>query len=1021
MPSPHRRARILAHAAPAVALVALLHGCGGGEPKPEPAATLAAAPPPVTVPPVTASSASAAAVDPGPRFTQSTGTLEPRRLPAVDLPVVTSQVDGGHLYLWAKSTALPDDALLRAGTPGRLVCRLAGARHGVAVPFDGGGPSLALRLVGAAPPAESLAVTCAQSARLPVAGDDGSDVEAFGATQTYRIVATRGGDRKPARAPFFKALATWLRDRTLHDGGRADPMFEFMAARAERLADGDVSGRAPRAPAGGLRPRRGDLGELMSLYTGLTSAEEALQTDRGLLVREDPKAELKARRIPLATLTPVPLPSHPWAAMIAEKKLTPAIEPLASIAPADAIYVHFGDMRQLVRLMKDVDAWLAPAARALEMSPGEWDMAGRYERELAVERTGLAEKLGHLAVKGVAVVLGDPLLREGTDVAMLFDVGNEALLDGALAAFAANARARRPDAVTGTITLAGRPVAVLSTTDGEIRQHRLRVGNVEIIANAPEAVVRILEAIDGKRPSMARSGDYQYFRGLYPHRTGRGFAFLSDAFVGRVTGPAFKIAAARRMAAAADLKAVAGAALLHGLLEGQPAADAAALLKTGLAGKTDFVHGDGTPITYMAEAGPSSTWGRLTRRESLSAVSQRIDTVSEAEKLAYDAFRDSYQQYWRAFIDPIGVEIEPSTGPGGGGWRVDARMMPLIDASEYDELAALTGRGTIPTPTTPDGVHWRVALGPESRLRREIENNGRHFPGMESLTLSWLGDWFAVGLLDRSAVWDAVLAENDAPAVRRETRGGSSIETLARLPLYGELHLRDRLAFAAFLTALRGAVDQTTGGIVEWGDGGKHRDVPIVTLRERSGGVAGVRGLALHYAIAGQVFILGLDRDAVAARIDAALAPPAPDADSRPPTQAALQLTPGPGAFTFRALAAVGERASERAHRAALRAAELLMAAHPGLDAAGLERRGQALLGYVPVSPYGGGFVRDAEGALTHGLVGSEVRPTVPPSPMPDAPLTRFFEHLAGLESAIAVEGDGAHRGLRVGLTWRTR
>ena len=992
-------------------LALVLAACGGGEPRPEPG--------PPTAPPTVAPPSATAPVDPGPRYTQSTGTLEPTALPPEPLPVISVQVEGGHTYVWAKSLALPETALLRGPYPGRLSCHVPGKRHAFAVPFDGAGPSLAIRLTGTTPLPPEFEVHCAQAAHLPLGGEE--DLHGRSATQTYRV-STRGGDRKPVRPAFFKALGAWFRDRGGNDWGRGEPMLRFLAARADRLAEGALTARP--APAAAQRAPRGDLGEMMSLYTGLTSAEEALQTDRGLMVREDPKAAAKGRRVPLASIQAVPLPSHPWAQMIAEKGLKPAIEPLASVAPADAIYVHFGDMRHFVRLLKDVDAWLAPAARALEMSPGEWGMAERYERELAVERTGLAEKLGHLAVKGVAVVLGDPLLREGTDVALLFDVGNEALLEGALGAFAANARARRPDATTGTVTILGRPVAVLSTADGEIRQHRVRVGNVEIVANAPEAVQRILEAIDGKRPSLARTGEYQYFRGLYPHRTGRGFAFLSDAFVGRVTGPAFKIAAARRMSAAADLRAVSGAALLHGLLDGElPAgADATALIASGMAAKTDFVHEDGRPIAFTAGTGPSSSWGRSGRLESLSAVAARLETVSEAEKAAYEQFRDSYQQYWRGFIDPIGVEVEPLTGTSGQGWRVDARMLPLIDASGYNELAELTGRGTIATPTTPDGLHWRVALGPDSRLRREVESSGRHFPGLESLTLSWLGEWFSVGLLDRSAVWDAMLVDDDAPALRRSQRSEREIETFARLPAYAELQLRDRLAFAAFLTALRGAIDQTTGGIVEWGDGGKHRDVPIVTLRERrSEGGSSTGGLTLHYAIAGQVFVLGLERDTVAARIDAALADAPTGAAPAQQTQAALQLQPGPGGWLNRTLSAMGERASAPAHRAALRAAELVAAAHPALGPAELDARAVALLGYRPVSPHGGGFVRGADGTLTHERVGSALRPVVPPSPMAGAPLTVFFEHLAGLETAVAIEGEGAHRGLRIGLTWRTR
>jgi hypothetical protein len=317
-----------------------------------------------------------------------------------------------------------------------------------------------------------------------------------------------------------------------------------------------------------------------------------------------------------------------------------------------------------------------------------------------------------------------------------------------------------------------------------------------------------------------------------------------------------------------------------------------------------------------------------------------------------------------------------------------------------------------------------VALGPDSELRRDLERDGRNLPGLQSLSLSWLGEWAGVGLLDRSAVWEAALMDSDIHGLRRHPSGVQTIQALARLPLYGEIQIRDRLAFAAFLTGIRAAVDQTAAGLVRWDDGGIHREIPIVTLSERPqpGGMGLLTGggLSLHYAIAGDAFIVSLNKTALTARIDAALDAIAAPALAR--TQVALQYSPTRAdGWMNRTIAGITEAQSATAHRAASRAAELFLWAFPGLTPAERDARATAWLGFTPVSPYGGGFITDARGDVAHDRVGSEVRPTVPDSPMAGAPLSEFLTHLAGLRCGLAFEGEGNHRGMHVGLGWQTK
>src|SRR5690606_27931915 len=162
---------------------------------------------------------------------------------------------------------------------------------------------------------------------------------------------------------------------------------------------------------------------LMALYTGMTAVDEALQADRGLWFRGPQNTDTT----PLSEIESVSLPAHPWAEMIAARGGDKAVvvEPLAAAVPQDVVYLHFRALRDLVGLSSDLDGWVSPVSQALEAKPGQSFMFDRYQLQLGIERSGLAEKLGHLAANGVAIVASDPFLREGTDVSVIFDVKSE--------------------------------------------------------------------------------------------------------------------------------------------------------------------------------------------------------------------------------------------------------------------------------------------------------------------------------------------------------------------------------------------------------------------------------------------------------------------------------------------------------------------------------------------------------------------------------------------------------------------
>ncbi len=965
--------------------------------------------------PSKAAAAKSVTADPGPVFERKTGVREAVSRDPIEVRADGIARDDRAIYL---RVAMPRDisALVNGVLiSGRL--QVEGDRYGLAVPAGEGRirdrPLAFVRLVGKEAPGE-LTLRWTQPATAE--GQPGQ-------VQTLRVVELADApDEGVVRERFYEAASRWFESRSGIGAGRRDPFLTFASARLRILGGLEEK----RTQGGVTRTRRGDMGDLMALYTGLTSVEEALQSDRGLRLPPDFDT---ARKVPLAEVRALDLPGHPWDQLISDLGKEPVIEPLASYTPADMLYVHFHDLRTLVKLADELDEMVTPVTRVLEERPGPRHFVRRYERQLAVERLGLAKTLGHVAAKGVSLVSSDPFFREGTDVTLMFHVRNAGALQAALATYEKRASERRPDAKVGGYRLGEHEVRTFTTADREVFQHRLELGDVLLLSNSPRALERVVAAHAGREISLARSGDFRYFRTRYPFDPASedGFAFLSDAFVLHSVGPRVKVLQARRMVAMADLYAAGYAALLHGWLEGRAPANVAELKAAKLLTDADLRHEDGRgPIDLDLKRGASSeAWGRPAALRPL--IELDLDAVTEREAGEYNRFRETYQRYWRGFVDPVGVHIRRRDD----GVDLEAVMMPLIQSSEYNDLERLVGRARMKTAPLAEGVRLSLAIPEDSKLRAEIDQLGRMTTNSRDIGIGWLGDWVMVGVGDRSGLWDVALAVGDVPT-KDGRRAYAELEARKRVwdrfPLYVGAHVRDRLALAATLTAIKAFANSAAPGIVEWGEGGTFRDVPIVTLKEKLGEQRpGEKGIELQYAVAGDVFLASLDRGTleqqIAAALDGKVPKPAKPAEGKA-AQSILAVKPGgPRSWLSRTLLGVLERGTVAGNRAAFRAYEALALGLRGTlpkDGDALDQAALDWLGYVPEAANGGRFELKG-GAPSHTLYGTEYQPRFPEIPVEGSAVAAFVNALDELRLTLSFEGEGAHRGLRSTVRWRRR
>lgn len=768
--------------------------------------------------------------------------------------------------------------------------------------------------------------------------------------------------------------------------------------------------------------RRNSQRGTMQLYTGMASVDEALQADRGLRI---PRGKPGAATIPMGSIKGVALAAHPWNELIAEATKTgktTAIEPLAGRVPTDVLFAHFHNIGAALKLGEDLSSWLTPLAQALEQKPGDHRLGERYQTMLMLQSNLVTQKLGQLAVAGVALVADDPFLRDGAAVAVVLHardaVGRDAIV-AHLDALKAKALAVHPSAASSTYNVGNHQVRLTMAPQIPIEQHRVVIGkDLVVVANSRPLLERIIAVNDGKAPALSGSGDFRYMRTIYPYDTQAedGFVFIGDAFVAKAVGPHTKIAQSRRMRARADLQAVGFASLMFATLEGHPAKSTAELVASGLVAKSEFAHANGEVISLDLARGASSAWGSLRHMRSLDKVG--IDKVTPVEKAAYIEFRDTYQSYWSKFIDPIAVRIKRS--PDGKQLDVDARMLPLIEMSEYSDIFEVVGRTVFTPPVLDNGVQWTLAVGQSSWLRA--------LPRHIGATFDWLGDWVMMGAASHGGFWDYAAYHGEIAALSGARRARSWSDGLVDAPLYAGVHMRSPLAAQAVLNDLEGIARGVPS--LTWRSVFTHKGIKAFAVaaadskRKRNNHVPiiGEMAFTVYSAAVKDVFLMSLDAATLRWLIDHALAGNmASRVTSEAPRQAEFRIEATPRGWINKTLSATAESSARKALGRAYQDATTLLRGLGPKPAAGFDAAAMGFFGYVPQSAQGGRFLHHKDHGVTHTLYGPHQAPKYPRLPSSKGALSGLLSSLEELSLGLSFEGHGASRGLHTTLRWRRR
>jgi hypothetical protein len=751
---------------------------------------------------------------------------------------------------------------------------------------------------------------------------------------------------------------------------------------------------------------------LYELTTGAAALTESLALHRLEAARARDRG---TRSLLVSDIGGITIAEHPWKKMMGDRK--PRDEPLARLVPHDNYYLTVYSLPAFVEALDLLGQWGGNLLRPMMLHDRDHRLRQRYETQLCLPTAELARALKPKLLLAAALTGNDLFWQEGSDITALFEVtdtrtflaAHQVHIDRARKAFGS-------DFKETTTRLCGYQVQSFTTARREISLHRVTVlGWIVICSNSLIALARVLETQGGRLGCLADSLDFQYMRTVFVRQPGEedGFAFLSDAFIRRLVGPATRIKARRRLEARAALTLASHGALLTAWETGRLPTDHAAMLRGSGLILDELTVPEGKPVVWDGKRRQAVSEVYNTLAFSTPLVELPIDKVTEREKWDYVYFRLEYLRQWRQFFDPVGLRFSL----GKDHVRVETYILPLLESNGYSFLRGLAGSGL--TRHDPARV-------PPGTLGQFLF----HYTGV--LKTPGIGDWLVIHLGDDpSAYRDLVRYRIGTEMGLPRRNAQEEYERLVwRLPVTFGVGMKDEKVFTQAISELwtRSAL---SGGKSKVSN---YRGVPITRAPVRASGYRQLVSLlelmalnedgttlrtlldfvprkrgpeALYQAVIDGGYFFSWREEAIRSRIDAALARGKTKPGKGTPVNAALHLAPsGPLQLYLEWQTQRRALASNVAWEALYRAGVVTAKMSP----AQRDSTAIRLLGFAPVSPDALGHAFDGRtGEVRNLRHGSFRRPVYHDRLAPASDLARLLEQIRTVGADLRFREDGIH------------
>lgn len=740
---------------------------------------------------------------------------------------------------------------------------------------------------------------------------------------------------------------------------------------------------------------------LFELTTGATALTESLALRR---FQDGAPRVQSERTVEVTKVRGIEIAAHPWEQMMGGRK--PLAEPLARLIPHDNYYLTVRDPFAFVTAWSVLDTWGGSVLRSPRLADRDYGTRVRYERQLCLPAGELLQVLPaglvRGLVRGLAITGSDLFWTEGTDVTVLFDVTDPKRFLAVHDRLIARANWGQEEGQAGGTVHRGVRIEGFTRTRREVSLYRSVLGAIVVCSNSPTAIRHVIDVQAGARKALADALDFQYMRTVFRRNASQedGFAFLSDAFVRRLVGPATRIKQARRQQARAALTVATHAALTLGIDSGY--------LPSG----NEFSRtAERLPVGALAvpeEGSGSVDWGRRPDSREFQAFSRGyntlefttplvelpIDRVTPEEERDYDRFRTEYLRLWRRFFDPVGIRFKLGPGPA----RVEVYLLPLIENNEYNELRRFAGEGT-------------VRFSPS-----QISNNTqlRYLMSLPDRSIYGIGRWALIHI-DRRGFDLLPLVRAGIARELNPPPPDNLAEFVAPVPALVGMGVTDadglhKAAWSFYQSNLRPEGREPKDRT--------HRGVAVKQLPLRQAMGPGKRdGQTLDWFLHdGGAYLTWSPRLAerwIDHQLDQGKAKPADSVE----VNTSIYLAP-PGGKNVEAISAYLEWETHKRALANVPLWQALCDAGVVTTKMSEAERGRAvrrLLGYVPVSPDGSPYLADEKlGVVRNQRHGSPARPEYHGALAPDARVLHLLSQLRNVRADLRFREDGIHTTLTI-------
>jgi hypothetical protein len=415
--------------------------------------------------------------------------------------------------------------------------------------------------------------------------------------------------------------------------------------------------------------------------------------DREVVARQaDDKPAEPRKPTPLEKLIGPTVKSHPWDAMLADKK--PKVSELARCVPADFYLVEFRTMTKLLDTLDARQDWTTYFFTQAHLDATDLRTRQRIQTQLLLDDSPAQRPFYDAIVQNVAIAGSDPFVKEGSDVTMLFQFQSPAFFHPGMERMQESVRKQYPNVRTQKGHHLGIEFTALTTPDRTVSLYVAEpTSHLHIRSNSLAGLKRVLETTLGKTPSLGDTAEFRYIRTLMPMGTAEedGLIYLSDAFVRRLIGPTTKITEARRLIGYNHLRMIAHAAQMYRTQFGKAPKSLADLEQAKCTpgkfneGKLACPFGGKYNLSDDGALGVSTILGTTQFLTPCCELPTLDASPQEADN--YERFLKDYERYWRTYFDPIAIRLQTSAKR----IRIETLVLPLIDNSIYTSLAQVVG------------------------------------------------------------------------------------------------------------------------------------------------------------------------------------------------------------------------------------------------------------------------------------------------------------------------------------------